>query len=183
MLRLFALCLIVLFAGPVVDQRSSPPPSPPVPKAEDLEKLRLIGLKIIGAVMTEDTAVLLEIDRPDLRSRDSRALADPSSQLSCFLFNEKCVFPKGSKTIRQRLAGTRRLRVMVDMPPNQKSDTISAALVFYDGKKGAVAPEKVCDSPQLLETWSFEWSGSEWVSARPMFDSETEGWCGYEPTV
>lgn len=147
------------------------------PGRSELLGLREIGMQIIGAVMTQDTETLLKFDRPDLRSEDARALADPRSWLSCFLFNEQCI-QKGSRTVRRSLVAPRKLGIAVQMPQKQRTATVYAGIVFYDASGGEIAEEKLCSSGFVRETWTFKWTTSGWVSARPMFDSETEGWCG-----
>lgn len=178
--RRLAFGLLAFLAGATIAQQTVTHAA--APKSPDLEALRCRGLRIIGAVVTEDVATLLEFDRPDLRGRDSRALANPSSPLSCFLFNERCV-QKGSRTVRQSLVMPSKLKLAVHMPTNQKPGAVYAALVFYDGSHGEIPPKELCDSGLVRETWTFEWTGTDWVSAGPMFDDETEGWCGYNPTV
>jgi hypothetical protein len=168
--------LVAVLLGQIFGQ-DPPQRANQIPGSGELSRLHEMGLQIIGAVMTEDTGALLSFDRPDLRADDTRALTDSHSSLSCFLFNDQCV-QKGSRTVRQSLISPRKLRIAVQMPSNQRSGIVSAALIFYDGSRGEIPGEKLCDSGLVRETWTFKWTGTGWVSARPMFDNETDGWCG-----
>jgi hypothetical protein len=174
-MRTTLLVLVGVLLGHIFGQ-DVPQKGSHIPGSGQLSQLHDMGLQIIGAVITEDTAALLNFDRPDLRSDDARALTDPHSSLSCFLFNDQCV-QKGSRTVRQSLIGPRKLRIAVQVQPNQRSGVLYAALVFYDGSRGEIPGEKLCDSGLVRETWTFKWTETGWLSARPMFDNETEGWC------
>ena len=170
------LIVVTLGYGHALGQRLPEKATPPVPGSDQILQLREMGLQIIGAVVTEDTAALLKFDRPNLRSEDARALADRRSSLSCFLFNPQCV-QQGSRTVRQSLTSARELRLAVHMPTKHQASAVYAALIFYDGRRGEISSDKLCDSGLVRETWTFQWTGTGWVSARPMFDNETEGWC------
>jgi len=170
------LVLVALIFGRAPGPRLPDKTTPQVPSSGQVLQLRDMGLQIIGALVTEDTTALLKFDRPDLRSDDTRALSDRRSSLSCFLFNEQCV-QQGSRTVRQSLTSPRELRLAVHMPPNQKTGAVFAALIFYDGSRGEISGDKLCHSGLVRETWTFKWTETGWVSARPMFDNETEGWC------
>ncbi len=155
-----------------IDQRSST-------ADEALGQLREIGRKIASAVLSYDTEALLAYDRSDLRAEDRESLRDTSNALYCFLFDHRCN-ANSRPSIYDTLSRSKRLEIDVQLIRGTGSPP-HGWLLFFDASKISRANLRsaafLCRHSDQVASWLFKFEDGEWVSANPIFDSETDTLC------
>jgi hypothetical protein len=151
----------------------------PASLGESAKQLRQIGTKLAMAVLKHDTETLLAYDRPDLRGEDRLRLQDKKSDLSCFLFDRTC-HANGRPSIHDILSGSKRLEIEVQVL-RAKGSPPHGWLLFFDATKISrsrlQSASYLCQHSTEIASWLFKLEDNGWVSANPIFDSETDTFC------
>ena len=131
------------------------------------------------AVLSHDTETLLRYDRPDLRDEDRLSLQDKKSDLYCLLFDRTCN-DDGRPSIHDLLSAPKRLGIEAQLLP-AKGRPSHGWLLFFDPtkttKRQLQSDSYLCQHSKEIASWLFKLQGNRWVSAHPMFDSETDTMC------
>jgi hypothetical protein len=146
--------------------------------AEDLKQLNKIASRLIVAVKSKNQSVILEL----YPVRDRPGIAEPGSELYCYLFDSTCISWK-SKSVKQIFTDAKRLRTKIVLPSFGPDGTKFALLFFFD--RAVVDPHKLDDDPdyacsmagKYLVSYLFKYENSKWVPANLPFDAETDTLC------
>ncbi len=128
----------------------------------ELLGLHQLGLDLAHAILEKDSATLLRYDRADLRAEDELALKQKDSDLYCFLFDSRCISPRPSRSVFEKLSRAHDLQISVVRGRKSSGDTHRyAQLLFYDrsqvSEKSLRSAKYLCEqSPNQIVSWSFK---------------------------
>jgi hypothetical protein len=147
-----------------------------------IQDLKKIGADVTQAVLSKDPQQLLRFDRTDLRSEDTKLLADKQSHLYCYIFDTSCNVPHYKRSIYDILSSAHQLEIGVRDLGRDQNGNRYMVLLFYDkailSRGNAQSLRYLCKQVgQTAATWTFKWEKRGWESAHPPFDAETESLC------
>src|SRR5580765_8033779 len=165
---------------------TQPTPSPVVASPADeqaaaLRELRVIGKKIVTAVLAKDGGALLPFDRDDLRLQDKASIKDKNTNLYWYLFDSTCISGTKIPSVYEKLSKAQKPEVYASVTKSPDG-RLYGLLIFYDKSQLSekqLNADFVCTDKALntISSWHFVLSGGKWNAITPSFDMETDALC------